>query len=50
MSKSTQKWNFDLNLNQNSVQTDLSVYGEIVLDFSDMVESIYDSDANIRKE
>ena len=40
---------FDLDLNNEAVQTDLSAYAEVIFDFTDMVEQIYDSDPDLQK-
>lgn len=50
MNQSMQTWKFDLDLNREAVQTDLSAYAELVFDFTDMVEQIYDSNSDIQKQ
>ena len=47
MNKGMQTWKFDIDLNNEAIQTDLSAYAELVFDFTDMVEQIYDSDSDI---
>jgi len=37
MNKDMQTWKFDLDLDNEAVQTDLSGYGELIFDFTDMV-------------
>lgn len=50
MNKNMQTWKFDLDLDNEAVQTDLSAYAELIFDFTDMVEQIYDSDSDVQKQ